>query len=154
MPELDFNALLDKPADEFKPAPLIPEGSYVWQVLDGYKFDKVGEKKTDVLLYQLAPVAPGPEIDQGVLAEALDGKSLNDVRHRQTFFLTPDAMHRLVGEDGSFAVNCGVDVHGKSAREVIEECVGKQVMGMYSHRPNPKDEKRPFGEITQFAPVG
>lgn len=149
--DTDFNALLDKPAEDFKAPTLIPEGSYLWHV-GPYKFSKVGKNQTDVAEYELTAVQPGPEVDESALAEALDGRGLNEVKTRHTAWLTSDALHHTVGEEGSFAVNCGVDVHGKTTRQVLEECVGQQVWGQFKHEISQKSGK-PFGQIVSFAPA-
>jgi len=118
---VDFSKLLDKPAGEAKKPPVLPEGIY-GVVIKGYSIDDKNKNKTPYVRFSVG-YTEGPE---GV---ELDGIDLSKRQGRSDFYLTEDALYRL----DEFIKSAGVEVKGKSYREIFPELTGTQAKAEVTH---------------------
>lgn len=123
---VDFNALLDQRVEDVKPPPLMPVGTFTWQILSR-KFGKSAQKKTDYVEFEFKCVGHDDDID-GELPEGWDGRIKTE-----TWYITPDALSRLT----DWMVIVDPSTAAMSAREAIEHVASgdKFVKGHLSHRP-------------------
>lgn len=145
---MSFQEILSKPMAEIKPPKPLPVGTYTC-IVDGVpEIKQVGKEQNWAAILKLKPVAPGPDVDQVALVEALDGKALTEVSIQNTLWLTEKAAFRAK----QFIENCGIDITTKSLGEGINELPGKQIMVTLSHRPS-EDGKTMYNEIKSTAAV-
>lgn len=145
----NFSAILDKPVTEVvRPKP-IPVGTYTC-IVDGVpKFDKTkNENATDTVEFTLKPVSAGPDVDQTGLQEALNGKTLSDIKLRANFFITEAAVYRL---DSFLFEHLGIDF-GTSRKEAISQAPGRQVLATVIHAAS-KDGQAIYANIGGTARV-
>jgi len=120
----DFSKLMSTPTSEIhKPKPL-PEGTFQG-IIKSHKLDeaKTKEGPKPILELTCSFVAPMDDVDQDELTEALQGRPLNEITRRYTFWLTPEAQYRLV----EFADSLGIAVEGRTLGEIIPELAQQPV---------------------------
>lgn len=149
MSDASFQDILNTQIDSIKPPVALPVGTYL-AIVDGLaEFVKVGVKQTPAANFNLKPVQPQDDVNQAMLLEALDGKSLQDKKIRFTLFLTKDAEYRVK----QFLVDhLGLDGKGKSIGQLISEAPGRQVMITVGHRSS-EDGTRVFNDVKGTARV-
>lgn len=142
----DFEAALNKRADEIeKPKPL-PTGTYLCIVLPEQDFQKIGQKETPALNIQFRPLQAGEDVDTGALSE-IEGWNNRKIRH--TLWLTEDSLWRVK----EFLTDvCEISSKGKSLREMFAELPGKQVWVQLGHRPS-KDGTEMYTEVKSVSKV-
>lgn len=118
----DFNELLDTPADSVRvPVPL-PAGEYRFRV-DNYELDRSSQKQTPYVRYLLKPLEAGEDVDEDLLAEC---ENWQNKTLRATFYLTENSTFML---KEFLEEACGIDVTGRTLKEVIPEAKGCEVIG-------------------------
>lgn len=159
MSTFDPQSLLDTPLSEIEAPKSLPDGTYIWNISER-KYDKLpervvqGEKKPEshFVEFKLQAVGHLPDVEEADVAEALNGKSLSDIKKNARFYITHDALYRIK----EFAVHCGAaesEEDARPLRELIEECLGHQVCGLLRSKPSDRDPNRSFSNIESFAPV-
>jgi hypothetical protein len=123
----NLQELLRKPAESVERPKPLPGGTYNGMI-SNREFGESKEKKTPYVRFMIQLVSPGNEIDP----TTLEGIDLSKKKLRRDFFLTLDAEYRLV----EFAESCGIDKHGRSLAELIEECLNKPVLVEVTQRPS------------------
>lgn len=149
MAEYDPQSLLAMPADQVEAPKPLPAGSYVFNV-NSREFDKANnEKKTQLVRFDVSPIEALPDVDQEALALVTANKSLNEIHSRHELYITPDALFRVK----EFAEHCGIDSDGVSIGEQIEQCPGRQFVGVVAHTISKKDGKTVYANIVSTAAV-
>lgn len=158
MTKFDPQALLDTPLNEIEPPKNLPDGSYIWNI-NSRKFGEMPAREVDgemrdavtTVEFEMTAVGYLPDVEEADVLEALNGKSLSDIKKRKNFWITPDAVSRLK----DFCVNAGSATPDSTEplREQIENCIGHQIVGMLKAEPSQKDPTKVYSNITTFAPV-
>ncbi len=144
-----FSSVLDAPLEKASPPKLLPVGSYLCQITGQPKFTaEVGKNKNPVVEYELTVASAMDDVDREQLAEAGDirGKKL-----RATWWLTEDALYRY--KDWCTNV-LGMDISGKSVREILPGPIGHQIIAHVGHRPyedRNTGEAKLAADITRYA---
>jgi hypothetical protein len=115
---VDFNALLSKPAEEFRRPPSLPAGSYFGTITE-YKFDQTREKQTPYVRFTFKNLEAGPDID----SDDLQGIDVAKRSMSTDFYITEDALFRL----REFLESLGIPASGRTLTEMIPESVGMSV---------------------------
>lgn len=145
----NFSLILDQPVTEVKRPKPLPVGTYTC-IVDGIpKFDKTkSADPTDTVEFNLKPISAGADVDQAALTEALDGKTLSDVKLRANFFLTEPAKYRL---DAFLFEHLGIEL-GISRKEAIGRAPGNQVLATVVHAAS-KDGQAIYANVGATARV-
>lgn len=143
---VDFSAVLNKKVEDIeKPKPL-PIGTYVC-IVDGLgEIKTVGKDETPCVNFKLKVMSPGVDVDAEAL-NAAGGVNNRSVRH--TLWLTEDAAWRA---KKFLAEDLGIDPHGKTLMELINEAPGRSCMVNIKHRPS-EDGQTLYAEIKSTAAV-
>jgi hypothetical protein len=145
MSEPDFTSLLKKSASEVTRPWAFPAGTYTLQII-GYEFGKSSKKETPFCRYKFNVTA----FDQDVDPADLEGKDWQKKEIRDDFYLTENAMFRLV----DFLESCGVNTAGRQLDELVPEAVGKMVKAAIVQTPNQRDPAAAgYNEITTYVKV-
>lgn len=104
--------LLSRPADGFKAPPPLPAGTY-YGTISGTEYGESREKKTPYVRFTVKLMSPGQDIEPSML----EGIDLSRRDQRVDFFLTEDAVFRLV----EFARTCNIAPEGRALSEIIQE---------------------------------
>lgn len=139
----NFSNLLNKPADDIKKPPVLPEGTYFGTLTGQPTFGESSQKKTPFVQWtgQYSHAAPDIElVDEEGKPINLEGK-----KFYFSHYLTEDAMWRLV----EFIKSCGVETEGRTLSELIPQCAGKAVQLSVVQRPN-KDETGMVNNIQEM----
>jgi hypothetical protein len=138
---VDFNSILDTPADEIKAKPPLPVGSYLWRIskMDSVKSAKKG---TDGIEFTLACLEAKDDVDQEMLEAA--GGIVNRTT-RTTFYVTADSANMLK----EFLVNkVGLEGSGRTLRQLLAEALNQVVGGIVEHGVT--KDGRAFAQVNQF----
>jgi len=142
MTEPNFENLLSMRADDVKPPPTLPAGTY-HGVIASQKFGKSKEKQTDFVGYEIQFLRAGDDVEQSELGDI----NLSSKRHTANFYITPNSLFRLT----EFFKSCGINTAGRSVAELIPEAVGKEVLIPVTCTPDKKDitkMRNEFGDVT------
>lgn len=143
-----FEDLLDKPLDNFKKPPAMPEGNYIFQVTD-FKFGKTtGEKKTNFVEFETTYVEAMPDVDADNLSTVLDGNALTSKKSKLTFYLTADAMWRL---SQFLHEHLGLPI--ASVRDAIQAAKGNQFLGNVKQEISQRNPQDVYSNIASTAKV-
>lgn len=144
-----FADILNQPVTEVvRPKP-IPVGTYTCVVDGPPKFDRTkSADPTEVIEFSLKPLQAGADVDQASLQEALNGKSLSDVKLRLTFYGTEAAIYRL---DAFLLEHLGVEP-GAQRKELIAQAPGRQVLATVVHAAS-KDGQAIYANVGGTARV-
>ena len=148
-----FESILDTPADEVERPTPAPAGTYDFIVRGMPEQGLSSVKKTPYVRFILAFVSAGNDVNEEELTKWLtnsDGERipLTDRTIRLTFYTTPDALFRLT----DFFEHCGLEVKGKTVRQLLDDTPNASVRGTVSHRPS-EDGESIFAEIKRTMPV-
>jgi hypothetical protein len=135
----NFSSILDQPASEVKPPPLIPMGTYTALVKGLPRYDKSTKKGTEFSEHTLQLLQAHDDVDTDALEEigGLMEKTIN-----VTYYHTEKSLFMLK----DFCEACGVDLEGKSLRQAAEETPGCQVGVFIKHVPS-DDGKRMYANV-------
>lgn len=132
--------MLNKPLDEMKRPPALPQGTYYGTISGSPAFDESKNRKTPYARIFFQLTSAGEDIDQN----DLDGVELHKRKVHKDFFLTEDAIYRAK----EFLESIGVETTGRTLGEAFGDIVGKNVMLTITPRPNQNDpEAPPFPEV-------
>lgn len=151
----NFSSLLDRaPSEVERPKPL-PAGSYVTLIEGLPRYDKSTKKQTDYVEFTHRFLSSGEDVEATELDAALtsiDGtkKPLNEVRMKNTFYLTENSLWRLK----DFLQHLGFDIESDeySLRDLVESTAGKQCGVFVKHVPS-QDGTGIFAQIDRTFPL-
>jgi hypothetical protein len=139
----DFNALLDKQADDIKAPQPLPLGTFVLLVT-GKEFGQSSQKKTPYVRFLFRPQQAEADVDPATL----EGVDLSSVKLRDDFYLTDPAMYRLV----NFIKACGIQTEGRRLMDLVNSTEGAYVKAHIKVVPNRNDPTHAgFNEIDTYA---
>lgn len=147
MADANFQDILNKPIDQIEAPKALPVGTYLCLVDGQPEQTTIGKNNTPCYNFSLKPVQAQQDVDQGQLAENLNGASLQDKKIRHRLFITQDAAWRLK----QFLVE-HLGITPKPIIQMIPEAMGKQVMVTLGHRPS-EDGTQIFQEVKATAKV-
>ena len=128
--QTSFEGILSQQADDVKPPPLLPVGTYSTVVAGLPEQGKSSQKQTDFFKFTHRIIAADDDVDQDELAEAfpdgLVGKTIDN-----TFYITEKSAFMLV----DFVKNCGVETSGKTLAACIDELPNSEVKIFIKHEP-------------------
>ena len=132
-----FQDILSMPLDDIKPPKPLPIGEYLG-LIDGVpEITQRGKNNNHCVVFPIRLAQP-VRVDPGALTEALDGKSLSDVKLNHTLWLTPDSVHRMK----AFLVD-HLGIEAKNLQEAIGQAPGKQLMVSIGHYVTSKEGEAP-----------
>lgn len=144
MNDTNFSDILDTPYDEVERPKPPPPGTYLCNV-QSFREDVSSKQQTPFVEYTLQPTAAGDDVDEDEL-EAMGGIATRTLRY--TCYTTKSALWRLK----EFHTACGLEVKGKTPRQLIPEAVGCQVTVHVKHTPN-RQGTGVFAEVDMVAPA-
>jgi hypothetical protein len=145
----NFTDILNKPADEIKPMPTLPMGSYHTVVIGLPEQGESSKKKTPFLKFTHKIIAPLSDVDPDAIAEfEADGEKIAGQDVDNTFYITDKSANMLK----EFIINCGVDLSGKSMAEGLEEVPNTEVIISIKHETS-DDGRRVFAKVGSTASV-
>ncbi len=136
----DLSALLDSNPENFVAPPTLPEGEYVWIIMD-HQFGQSSKKKTDQVDFQLAVQQPLDSVD----ADELEGIDLTKAKTKATFYLTEAALFML----REFLEKAGC--MAGSFKESIDASKGQTIVGTVRHRQG--ENGRTYVDVGDWAEV-
>lgn len=141
----DWDKLLGKKAEDAKPPPPFPVGTYTLEVLK-HRFDESSQKKTPFVEFTFSIADVGEDVDKEELAELKDWKKRQPY---DRFYLTDNADFRLA----DFLQAAGVPIGGgRTFKECIPDTKGCLVKGYMVQEPiEGTDRMRSI--IQRYAPV-
>ncbi len=149
----NFADILDMPASDVEKPKGLPAGSFQWLVSGLPEHGKSAKKQTPYVEFPCKCLSAGEDVDEDELkawATRADGtsKSLTDATQKLTFYTTPDAIWRLT----AFLEHLGLEVEGKSIRELLEDAPNCQFTGFIRHEPS-QDGQQVFSRLGNTAPA-
>lgn len=135
---VDFSKLLSKKADDCKPPPLLPDGTYK-AVVGKYEFGTSTNKGTPFVKYQLQFIGAEDDVDETALAEI----DLSKVQKSASFYLTESADYRFI----DFCKSCGIKTEGMALNELIPEVTGQTVLVPVTQRLDKSDPTKAYNDI-------
>ncbi len=128
----NFASILDQPAADVKPPPLIPVGTYHTVIQGLPEAGQSSKKQTDYFKFTHRIVAALDDVDQDALAESFpDGVTGKTVDN--TLYLTEKSLFMLT----DMLKNCGIDFSdGKSVRAAIDETPNAEIGVVIKHEPS------------------
>lgn len=144
MSDVDFNTILDTPAEEIKARPPIPAGTYDFRI-KGQKAVKSSRKGTDGVEFAVVPFQPGDDVDAELLAEA----GGLDREMSITFWVTPESANML---KEFLSLHCKIEAEGKTLRQLLAESTNQGFRGIVTHELSQKTQ-RPYATIAQTLPI-
>lgn len=128
MSQTNFAELLNTKTDDIERPKPVPPGTYLFSIKE-FKFDNVGQNQNPACIYTFQFLLPDEDVDQDEFQEFGGQPKLASRTHRETFWLTPDAMFRLK----DFLAILG-ETSGRTLQACISESVGQQFKATISHR--------------------
>lgn len=141
-----FEDILNRPADDIKPPPVLPVGTYHTILVGLPERGKSSKKQTDFFKFKHKIVAPLDDVDTEALAQLEGGISGKEVDN--TFYITENSAFMLVG----FLENCGIETTGKSLASCIDETPNREVLIHIKHEAS-EDGQRVFAKVGYTASV-
>jgi hypothetical protein len=145
----NISDILNRPAEDVKPPPTIPAGSYLTIVKGLPEQGESSKKKTPYLRYSYQITAIGPDVDEDeVKAYEADGehKIIGSII-KNDYYTTEDALFILTG----FLEDLEIDFSsGKSVSAAIDESPNREVVVYIKHEPS-MDGRRFFAKIAKTA---
>ena len=143
----NYASILDVPMDQVKPPSPAPEGTYLCMVAGLPREDKSTTKGTDYYEFTLGVIKAMDDVDEDELNEWLDGESLQSKSFPITFYLTDKSLYRLK----DFYEHCGLEVEGKSAKQLKDYTPNCQVYAFVKQKP--AESGRIFSNVVRTAAV-
>ena len=145
MTDVDFQSLMSMRADDVKPPPTLPTGTY-HGIIEAHKFDKSREKQTPCVTYTINVTHAGDDVDPAELAEV----DLSRKQFTTNFYITPNSLFRLT----DFIKSCGINTAGRSVAELVPEVIGKEVMIPVVKTPDKRDMTKMRNELGDISGIG
>jgi len=140
----NFASILDQPAADVKPPPLIPVGTYHTVIQGLPEAGQSSQKQTDYLKFTHRIVAALDDVDQTDLEETfpegITGKTIDN-----TLYLTDKSLFMLT----DMLKNCGIDFsEGISVRAAVDQTPNAEVGIVIKHEPS-QDGQRIFARVAR-----
>ena len=139
-----FEDILNRPADDIKPPPVLPVGTYHTVLVGLPEKGKSSKKQTDFFKFKHKIVSPLDDVDEEALA-ALDGGAVGK-EVDNTFYMTENSAFMLK----DFLVNCGCE--GSTLGAMIDNSPNREVLIHIKHEAS-EDGQRTFAKVGYTAPV-
>lgn len=143
---VDFKLLLKKKADDCRPEPPLPDGTYRGRI-EKYELG-VTKNDTPYVKYFYRFIAAEDDVDESALVDDRGEQiDLTKVIKTSSFWLTHKADHMLV----KFAATCGVKTTGRELSEIIPEVINAEILIPVSQKIDEKDPTKVYniiGDIT------
>jgi hypothetical protein len=141
---INFGTILDQPADDVKPPPLLPVGTYQTVIKGLPETGKSSKKETEFLKFTHRIIAALDDVDTDALNEAFPegvaGKEIDN-----TLYLTQKSLFMLT----DFLKNCGIDFSdGKTVRAAVDEVPNAEIGIVIKHEPS-DDGQRIFARVAR-----
>jgi len=145
----NFASILDVPASDVKPPPLLPVGTYHTVIAGLPETGQSSQKQTDFFKFKHRIVAALEDVDQDELNEAfpegIAGKEIDN-----TLYLTEKSLFMLT----DMLKNCGIDFSdGKTVRAAVDETPNAEVGIFIKHEPS-QDGQRIFARVARTVALG
>jgi hypothetical protein len=145
----NFADILDQPAADVKPPPLLPAGTYQTVIAGLPEAGNSSKKQTPQFKFTHRIVAALDDVDAEELAlafpEGIQGKEISN-----TLYLTEKSLFMLT----DMIKNCGIDLSGgKSIRAAIDETPNCEVGIVIKHEPS-DDGQRIFARVARTVALG
>jgi len=126
MSDVNFNTILDTPAEEIKAKPPLPVGTYDFRI-KSYESVVSSKKKTNGVEFTCIPFAAGEDVDATALAESggLEGREIST-----TYYITEGSAAML---RDFLTETCQMDATGKTLRQLIAESPNNSFRATVTH---------------------
>lgn len=146
MANTKFADILDRPAEDVKPPPTLPQGPYL-TILQGLPEQiESSKKKTPGLRFIHKIISPLDGVDAEALALIEGGVVGKTVRN--DLWVTEDSLFMLT----QFLEHCGIDLIGKSVMAAVDETPNREVVIFIRHDAS-DDGERIFAKVGKTAPA-
>jgi hypothetical protein len=151
---LNFVDSLEKSAADIKRPPLLPIGTYEWQIKK-YEFDKSNDGKWEMCNFHLNCTGAGDDVDPDALADY--GKPVGAYMRHTFMFDTEDkarfdqTLYRLK-KFLTDHVKCWDESNGP-LKEGIANSVGHKINGVVRWRADKNDAEIQYSELAKTAPI-
>jgi hypothetical protein len=149
----NFVESLEKTAADIKRPPILPVGTYDWQIKK-YDFDRSADGRWEMCVFHLNCLGPGDDVDPDELADfgSAPGTYMRftfmfDSEDRARFMQKENALKRFLSDH----VQCW-DGEGK-LKEGLANSIGARFSGVVRHRSDKTDPEVQYAEIAKTAPV-
>jgi hypothetical protein len=135
-----FQDILNTPMEDIKPPKPLPPGEYLG-IIDGQpEITQRGKNQNHCVIFpiKLVQALDSSPAFQQQLIEALEGKSLTEVKLSNTMWLTPDSAYRLK----SFLTD-HLGIKAGTPTEAISQAMGKQLLVTIGHYIVQKEGEAP-----------
>lgn len=143
--DVDFAKLLAKRADDAKPPPVLPNGTY-HGLIKSFAFEKSREKQTPCVRFEIQLTGATDDVS----AEDLVGIEIGRKPVNVNFWLTENSDYRLT----EFLKSLGIKTEGRSFGELIPEAQNAQVLVPISQRLDKNDPTKVFNDIGDIKGAG
>lgn len=140
-----FESILDMPASDIERPKPLPVGTYVAMVEGMPRIDKSTKKQTEYVEFTMKILGAQEDVDPDALEEY---GGIGEATVKNTYYITDKSTYRLK----EFYIALGLDIEGKTSRELLEECPGKECLITIKHQPAQSGDMV-FANITDVAPV-
>src|SRR5690606_2254992 len=151
---MNFLDALDTKVEDVERPPLLPIGTYEWQVMMAPTFDTIANGDYDVCDFTLQCVAATADVNPEELAQFLLSKQ---TQRRRFMFDQNDAV-RL--EQAMSHLRVFLEQHlqidappGTTMKELLSLAVGYRCLGHIRWRPNKDDPQIQYAEIDKTMPL-
>lgn len=145
----NFGSVLDKPTEEIKRPPALPQGTYVFAVQGLPRQDKSTKKQTEFVEFTCKPIQAQDDVDADDLKAFTDAYgSIGDKAQKLTFYLTDNSIYRLK----EFMIDDLKIEEEDTLRPMLEKTVGAQFLGQIKHTPS-DDGKGVYANIASTGPT-
>lgn len=150
----NFADIAKKRIEEIERPPLLPIGTYTFQVTELPKVDTIADGKWDIVDFQLLPIEPSSDVDPDELTAY--GELRNGRTRFRFMFNTEDATAFATTE---FRLRQFLEQHLKVATsdmdigQALNASVGARVLGVVQHRPDKENPEIKYAEIRKTAPL-
>lgn len=152
---VDFRSLLSKPLDDVKRPPALPAGTY-YGTITGHKFaesrfadQETGEKHA-VVHFTLSSIEASPDVDEGMLAAAVDGgKPL--AQRVMTAELPLSGGNEWITK--SFLESLDIPCAGRGFGETIPETLNQRVMFSVTQRADKNNIEVQYNDVRSLRAV-
>lgn len=140
----NISDILNRPAEDVKPPPTLPVGSYNCIVKGLPEQGESSKKKTPYLEFSLQVTSARDDVDEDeIKAYEADEKTIAGTIIKATYYTTESALFMLT----DFLESLGIDFSGgKSISAAIDEAPNMEVVAYIKHEPS-NDGKRFFARL-------
>ncbi len=143
---VDFTAELNTNFDAVeRPRPL-PAGSYT-MIIKNKELGRSKQKGTPYVRYFVSPIAPREDVPLDELEAMADWR---ETELRLDFYITPKSNFRIK----EFLEALGVSTAGRTIADLIDEPLGKTIIGAVRHEPSNRNDGTMFAVLDSYVPEG